>query len=203
MDFLSTQTARNLARSFAGETQARGRYTAYAGQARREKQEYLARIFETTADNERAHAGEFLEMLNKHAGKPVENLEVSAGYPYALGNTGDNLQFAADGERTEHDDAYQSFAETARREGFDDAARLWTLIAVVEGQHREIFEDARRQLADGSLYQKDRPTVWRCLNCGYVAEALEPWETCPVCHKDRGWARGRVDEVRAPEKRSG
>ena len=124
MDFLQSQTCQNLARSFAGESQARNRYTVYALQARKEKQEYLARLFEQTADNEKVHAQEFLEMLVKLAGGPVHNLDIDAGYPYDLGNTAENLQFAAQGEDQEHREVYPAFARTAREEGFADAAAL-------------------------------------------------------------------------------
>lgn len=198
MDFFTSKTALNLARSFAGESQARNRYTIYAEQARKEKQEYLARIFEQTADNEKVHAKEFLEMITKLAGKPVHNLDFDAGYPYALGNTAENLQFAAEGENQEHTEVYPAFAGIAREEGFADAAALWEKIAPIEGLHHNVFTDAHTQYTTGSLYKKDKPVVWRCLNCGYVIEAAAPWTTCPVCHKDQGWVEGYVDDKNAP-----
>ncbi len=194
MDFLKTETAQNLARSIAGESQARSRYTVYADRARKEKQEYLARIFEQTADNEKIHAQEFLEMLVKLAGGPVHNIDLSAGYPYDLGSTAENLQFAADGEGQEHETIYPAFAKTAREEGYPEAAKLWENIAAIEGLHHNIFSDAHTQYTNGTLYKKERPVVWRCLNCGYILEANEPWKVCPVCHKDTGWAMGYVDE---------
>ncbi|MCI8842891.1 MAG: rubrerythrin family protein [Oscillospiraceae bacterium] len=201
MDFLSSQTAQNLARSVAGESQARSRYTVYAGQARKEKQEFIARIFEQTADNEKVHAQEFLEMLVKLAGGPVHNIDLTAGYPYDLGSTADNLQFAAEGEGQEHDTIYPEFARIAREEGYADAAKLWENIAAIEGLHHNIFLDAHKQYTDCTLYQKDKPVVWRCLNCGHIVEALEPWKVCPVCHKDMGWAMGYVDERQVPKQK--
>lgn len=195
MEFLQSKTCLNLARSFAGESQARNRYTLYAEQARKEKLEYLARIFDETAENEKAHAKEFLEMIIKLAGKPVQNIAFDAGYPYQQGNTTENLQFAADGELEEHQTAYPSFAAEAREEGYADAAALWENIAAIEGLHHRVFTEARRQLTDRTLYKKDKPVVWRCLNCGYIAEAVEPWRVCPVCHKDTGWVRGHVEQV--------
>ncbi|MCI8524351.1 MAG: rubrerythrin family protein [Oscillospiraceae bacterium] len=201
MDFLQSQTCQNLARSFAGESQARNRYTVYALQARKEKQEYLARLFEQTADNEKVHAQEFLEMLVKLAGGPVHNLDIDAGYPYDLGNTAENLQFAAQGEDQEHREVYPAFARTAREEGFADAAALWENIAPIEGLHHNVFEEARKQYTGKTLYKKEQPVVWRCLNCGYILEAAEPWQTCPVCHKDQGWADGCVDDKLAPQRK--
>ncbi len=201
MDFLKTQTAQNLARSFAGESQARSRYTVYAGRARKEEQEYLARIFEQTADNEKIHAQEFLEMLVKLAGKSLPNLDFDAGYPFELGSTAENLQFAANGEGQEHETIYPEFARIAREEGYAEAARLWENIAAIEGLHRNVFLDAHRQLTSGTLFKKDKPVVWRCLNCGYICESTEPWKTCPVCHKPGTWAEGYVDERNVPAQK--
>lgn len=200
MDFLATQTAQNLARSVAGESQARSRYTVYAAQARKEKQEFIARIFDQTADNEKIHAQEFLEMLVKLAGGPVHNIDLTAGYPYDLGATVDNLQFAASGEDQECQTIYPEFARTAREEGYADAAKLWENIAVIEGLHRNVFLDTHQQLSSGTLFKKDKPVVWRCLNCGHIVESLEPWKVCPVCHKDTGWAMGYVDERQTVKK---
>lgn len=199
MDFLKSQTCLNLARSFAGESQARNRYTVYADRARKEKQEYLARIFEQTADNEKVHAQEFLEMLVKLAGGPVHNVTFDAGYPFDLGSTAENLQFAAQGEAQEHQEVYPAFARIAREEGFADAAALWEQIAPIEGLHHNVFTEAHRQYTGGTLYKKDKPVVWRCLNCGYISEAKAPWQTCPVCHKDTGWVEGYVDNKQAPK----
>lgn len=198
MDFLKSQTCVNLARSFAGESQARNRYTFYANQARKEGQEYLARIFETTADNEKVHAEEFLEKLNKYGAGKLANINFDAGYPYEIGNTEQNLQFAANGEWEEHDSAYPAFAQTAIDEGFHDVAQLWKMIAVIEGLHHRVFKQAREQLVSGELYQKQKPTVWRCLNCGYLYTANQPYASCPVCSKDSGWAEGYVDQRSLP-----
>lgn len=202
MDFLSSQTCLNLARSFAGESQARNRYTFYADQARKEGQEYLARIFETTAQNEKAHAEQFLEKLNKYSAGKLANIQFDAGYPFEKGNTEQNLQFAADGEWDEHTNAYPTFAQTAIDEGFHDVAQLWKMIAVIEGLHHRVFTQAKEQLTSGSLYQKEKLTVWRCLNCGYIYTANQPYEVCPVCSKDRGWAEGYVDERSLPKEAS-
>ena len=122
MDFMQSETRINLARAFAGESQARNRYTIYADIARKEGQEYLARIFQETADNEKVHGEEFLEMIQKHAPAPQENIHIDAGYPFPLGSTAQNLAFAAAGELEEFTTAYPAFAELAKREGFQDVA---------------------------------------------------------------------------------
>lgn len=198
MDFMNSNTCQNLARSFAGESQARNRYTFYAAQARKESQEYLARIFETTACNERAHAEEFLQKLQKYGKQPIENIDISAGYPYTLGVTMENLLEAARGEQAEAEQVYPAFAAEARREGFADVAVLWENIARIEAVHHDVFLQAYNELQTQRLYQKEQPTVWRCMNCGYVTLANEPWTVCPVCSKDRGWVEGYLNEQKLP-----
>lgn len=192
MDFLYSETRKNLARSFAGESQARSRYTVYAGIARKENQEWIARVFEETAANEAVHAEEFLEMLQKLGGCG-ENLEVNGGYPFQLGTTVENLGFAADGEKEEHDDVYPGFAEMARREGFKDAALLWMQIARIEGVHHSQFHSLEEQLLKGELTEKEAPIRWRCLNCGYAYEGVRACDPCPVCGKSAGWQEGSME----------
>lgn len=186
------QTILNLARSFAGESQARTRYTVYAQVARKEGCEWIARVFEETAANEAVHAEEFLEQLQKLGGC-APNIDLHAGYPFQLGTTAENLQFAAKGELEEHDDAYPGFAEIARREGFDEAARLWLQIARIEGVHHNAFQSLYEQLTTGKLTEKKKPIVWRCLNCGYTYEGIRACDPCPVCGKDAGWQEGELD----------
>lgn len=199
MNFCESKTMTNLARSFAGESQARNRYTFYAEQARKEGQEYLARLFEQTAENEKVHAEEFWEKLSKYAGKEIPNIDLDAGYPFSYGNTAENLKYAADGEKEEHTEAYPAFAQIAIEEGYHDVAQLWKLIATIEGVHHRSFMQAYEQYQNGTLYKKETPTVWRCMNCGYTYSALEPHEKCPVCSKDKGWAMGYVDERTMPQ----
>lgn len=192
MENSQKETILNLARSFAGESQARTRYTIYAKEARKEGKEWLARVFEETAANEAVHAEEFLEMLQK-LGACTDNLQVDAGYPFELGTTEENLAAAAAGELHEHDEAYPAFAEVARREGFDDAARLWLQIARIEGVHHNTFQSLKQQLSGGSLTEKETPITWRCLNCGYTYESVRACDPCPVCHKSAGWQEGELD----------
>lgn len=192
MEFANSQTRRNLARSFAGESQARGRYTVYAQVARKDDLEWIARVFQETADNEAVHAEEFLEMLKKLGGC-ADNLPVEGGYPFQLGNILENLGYAAAGEKEEHDDAYPGFAEVARREGFPDAARLWMQIARIEGVHHNQFQSLEEQLRKGELTQKAEPIRWRCLNCGYTYEGTKACDPCPVCEKGAGWQEGELD----------
>lgn len=193
MDFLKSETRTNLARAFAGESQARNRYTIYAEVARKQGQEHLARIFEQTADNERAHAEEFLEAL-KELGHPAqENVNLDAGYPFPLGNTVENLGFAAHGEEEEFTRIYPAFAQTARQEGFPQVAQLFNMIASVEQEHHKTFLQYEFQLNQGTIYDKPEAVQWKCLNCGYTYTATSPAEHCPVCQKPRGWAEAKEE----------
>ena len=201
MENTNKETILNLARSFAGESQARTRYTIYAQQARKEGWEWLARVFEETAANEAVHAEEFLEMLQKLGGC-APNIDLEAGYPFQLGTTEENLGFASAGELEEHDKAYPAFAEIARREGCDEAARLWLQIARIEGVHHNTFRSLKQQLADGKLTEKETPIVWKCLNCGYTYESVRACDPCPVCHKDAGWQEGELDKKKMMAKKS-
>ena len=199
MENSRNETILNLARSFAGESQARSRYTVYAGVARKEGQEWIARIFEETAANEAVHAEEFLEMLQKLGGC-CTNIDVQAGYPYELGTTAENLEAAAAGELHEHDAAYPAFAEIARREGFDEAARLWLQIARIEGVHHNTFRSLLEQLRAGTLTKKKKPILWRCLNCGYTYEGPNACDPCPVCKKPADWQEGDLNKKQLMEK---
>ena len=199
MDFMNSETRKNLVRSFAGESQARTRYTVYAQVAREENCEWSARVFEETADNEAVHAEEFLEMLQQLGGC-AENIQVDAGYPFLLGSTLDNLGYAADGELEEHDSAYPGFAEMARREGFKDPARLWMQIARIEGVHHNQFKSLHEQLRQQSLTEKENAIVWRCLNCGYTYEGVRACDPCPVCGKSAGWQEGDLDRKQMMDK---
>ena len=199
MEFANSETRKNLVRSFAGESQARTRYTIYAQVAREENNEWIARIFEETAANEAVHAEEFLEMIQKLGGR-ADNIQVDAGYPFQLGTTMENLCFAADGEKEEHDNAYPGFAEMARREGYKDAARLWMQIARIEGVHHNQFKTLEEQLLKGELTEKDEPILWRCLNCGYTYEGIRACDPCPVCGKSAGWQEGDLNRKQLMEK---
>ena len=199
MENQNKTTIANLAHSFAGESQARTRYTIYAGIARKEGYEWIARIFEETAANEAVHAEEFLEQLQS-LGACADNIDLSAGYPFQVGTTLENLAFAAEGELHEHDSAYPEFAEAARREGFDDSARLWMLIARIEGVHHNTFRQLHEQLKAGALTEKEAPVIWRCLHCGYTYESIRSCDPCPVCGKEAGWQEGQLDRKMLMQK---
>lgn len=194
MIFLTAETCINLARSFAGESQARSRYQLAAAAARQENLEVIARIFETAAANELVHAEEFMEKIQAYHKGGVENIQISAGYPYRFGTVADNLKAAIEAELAEYEEAYPAFASIAAKEGFAEAAQLWQNIAIVEGVHYQVFQQCAAQLTDGRLFQKEQPIVWRCLHCGYTYTAKSAVLTCPVCGKPVGWMLGDINE---------
>ena len=193
MEFMQSETILNLARAFAGESQARNRYTIYAGAARREGHEQIARLFEETAHNELEHAERFFQLINELSGHAPVNLRIDAGYPYPMGDTAENLNFAAEGEREEHAEIYPSFAAAARREGYGQVAQIFELIATVEQTHQARFARTQQLLTGDRLYRSSEPVIWRCVNCGHIHYGTEAWTVCPICQKPRGWAEQMPD----------
>ena len=171
-----TETEKNLLKAFAGESQARNRYTYFSSIAKKEGLVQIAGIFEETANQEKEHAKRFWKFLE---GGPVE---ITATYPAgASSNTLDNLKAAADGENEEWSELYPTFAKTAREEGFPEIAKAFEMISVAEKQHEKRYRDLYNNLVAGKVFKKDDKVVWRCLNCGYLHEGTEAPEMCPAC----------------------
>jgi rubrerythrin len=171
-----TKTEKNLLASFAGESQARNRYTFFASQAKKEGYEQIAAIFLETADNEKEHAKRFFKFLEGGA------VEITASYPAGvIGNTVDNLKAAAEGENEEHTRLYPSFADIADQEGFKEIAIAWRKIAEVEKHHEERYLALMNNIKDGSVFKKKQNTKWKCRNCGYIHEGDSAPEACPTC----------------------
>ena len=193
MDMNGSRTLINLARAFAGESQARNRYLIYAEQARKEGLETLARKVEEIAANEFAHAREFFEHITGDAAQQFPNLDIDAGYPYQIGTTAQNMRFAAAGENAEFSRIYPDFARIAADEGFDRIAQLFNMTASVERGHDAVFTELSQRLDDGTLYQRDKLVVWKCANCGFEMSGTEPWDACPLCSYPRGWVELELD----------
>jgi rubrerythrin len=171
-----TQTEKNLITAFAGESQARNRYTYAAGQARKEGFIQIALIFEETANQEKEHAKRFFKFLEGG------EAEVAAAFPAGvIGCTADNLSAAAAGEHHEWSSMYPGFAAVARKEGFEAVALQFEAISVAEKQHEKRYNDLLANVKAGRVFRKDRKVVWRCLNCGYLHEAEEAPKSCPAC----------------------
>lgn len=171
-----TKTERNILTAFAGESQARNRYTFYASQARKEGYVQIADIFEDTANNEREHAKRLFKLLQGG------EVEIDAGFPAGvIGSTAENLKAAAAGENFEHTDMYPGYAKVAREEGFDDIAAVFEAIGVSEKHHEERYLGLLKNIEDGTVFKKDTKVVWRCRNCGDVHEGAEAPTVCPAC----------------------
>lgn len=180
--FRDSQTARNLLASFAGESQARNRYTYFARRAAEEGFRQVAAIFEETADHECEHALRFFKFFNGG------ELEITGSFPAGvIGTTYDNLVAAADGERFEHSELYPGFARTAREEGFARAADTWEAISVSEKQHEKRYRALAANLMADRVFARDQETVWRCRNCGYLHTGRNAPEKCPACVKPRAY----------------
>jgi len=171
-----TKTEQNLLKAFAGESQARNRYTYYANTARKEGFEQIANIFTETAENEKEHAKVFFGHLEGG------DVEIAASYPAgAVKDTGSNLEAAADGEKLEWTTLYADFAMIAKEEGFAEIARSFEQIAKVERFHESRYRKLAANVANGEVFKKKSPVRWHCTNCGYVFEGTEAPKECPAC----------------------
>lgn len=176
-----TQTQQNLLKAFAGESQARNKYTVFAKMARKEGLEWIARVFEETADNERAHAEELFEQIAGPV-KVTGDLEIDA-----FKKTTDNLKMAAAGEKYEWTTMYPDFEKIAQEENQADAARLFGELKEVEEKHEERYIILATKLDDKTLYDADTELEWKCVNCGYIHKGKQPPVNCPVCKKSFNW----------------
>jgi len=176
MDLKGSETEKNLMAAFAGESQARNRYTYYSGKARKEGFRQIAEIFEETANQEREHAKRLFKFM------PGGEVEITGQFPSGvIGTTAENLLESASGENHEWTDMYPSFAKIARKEGFDHIADVFEAIAVAEKQHEKRYLALAKNIADGKVFLKDGKVTWRCINCGYVHEGNEAIGVCPAC----------------------
>ena len=185
MDFTKTQTYLNLARSFAGESQAGMRYQLIARTAMQQGYEALANTIRTLAKNETNHARVFFEALLKHAGSQ-DNIQIEAGYPFHSGTIEESLRFAAEDERNEHERIYPNFAKIAREEGFAQIALKFEQIAKVESHHEIILNYLYEALKNGTLYSADQPVLWVCGECGHMHTTNSAWNICPLCGASQG-----------------
>lgn len=177
-----TKTLENLMKSFAGESQARMRYTYFASVAGKEGYKQIQNIFMETAENEKEHAKVFMKLALEHLdGENPAPVDINATYPFAYGDTIANLKSAAAGEHEEANIDYPAFAKTAREEGFEEIAVRFELIALVEKHHEERYLKLLENIENGSVFKKEDKVFWKCLNCGYVHEGDEAPEICPAC----------------------
>jgi len=171
-----TKTEKNILTAFAGESQARNRYSYFASQAKKDGFVQIAAIFEETANQEKEHAKRLFKLLEGG------EVEVQAAFPAGvIGSTAENLKASAGGENYEWTEMYPSFAKVALEEGFKNIAEIFEAIAVAEKQHEKRYLDLMKNIEDGTVFKKDKKVVWRCRNCGYLHEGTEALDVCPAC----------------------
>jgi rubrerythrin len=171
-----TQTEKNLLTAFAGESQARNRYTFFASAARKEGYEQIANIFTETAGNEKEHAEIFFKYLKGG------NVEITAVYPSGvIGKTVDNLEAAANGEKMEWSEIYKNMEAVAKKEGFTDIATSFKEISEVEEAHEKRYRKLKANVVKGEVFKKNKVVRWKCTNCGYIHEGTEAPKICPAC----------------------
>ena len=169
MDLKGTKTEANLKAAFAGESQARNKYTYFASQAKKDGYEQIAAIFEETAHNEKEHAKMWLKELN------------------GIGNTAENLKAAADGENYEWTDMYDEFAKVAKEEGFDRIAYLFEAVGKIEKEHEERFKKLLENVEEGKVFEAGEVKIWKCRNCGHIVVGTKAPEVCPVCRHPQAY----------------
>ncbi len=185
-----TKTEKNLLTAFAGESQARNRYTYFASQAKKEGYVQIAAVFEETANQEKEHAKRLFKFLEGG------EVEITGSFPAGvIGTTLENLKAAAEGENYEHTQMYPEFARIARDEGFNEIACVLEAIAVAERYHEERYNALVKNIEDGKVFKKDAPVKWRCRNCGYIHEGTEPPEKCPACAHPKGYFEVLIETI--------
>ena len=185
MQFETTKTYNNLARSFAGESQAGMRYQLIARAANQQGYVALADAVKVLAKNETVHARRFIEELQKR-GQFLDNIDIDAGYPYHGGDIAQSLALAADDEHEEHARIYPAFAQDAEDEGFKDIANLFKLVAKVEEHHEMIFRYLAEAFSKGVLYSNETPILYICGDCGHMHTSTKAWTKCPLCGASQG-----------------
>jgi len=177
-----TETEKNLLAAFAGESQARNRYSYFASKAKKEGYEQIAALFLETAENEKEHAKVFFKYLNGG------DAEIMATYPAGvIGTTEENLHAAAEGEKMEWGTLYPDFAQTAEKEGFADVATSFREIAKVESYHERRYRKLLDNVKNNAVFDKKKPVKWKCRNCGYVHEGPEAPDNCPACQHPKSY----------------
>lgn len=176
MELKGSKTEANLMTAFAGESQARNKYTYFASKARKEGYVQIAKIFEDTANNEKEHAKIWFKLLN------------------GIGSTPENLEAAAEGENYEWTDMYKTFAEEAKAEGFDHIAFLFEQVAKIEKEHEDRYRSLLANVKNGEVFKKGSIVVWECSNCGHIVIGEEAPQVCPVCAHPQAYFKLRVKD---------
>ncbi len=180
MELKGSKTETNILTAFAGESQARNRYSYFSSQAKKDGFVQISDVFEETANQEKEHAKRLFKLLEGG------QAEIHAAFPAGvIGTTAENLKEAAGGEHYEWEEMYPSFAKVAREEGFENIACIFEAIAVAEKQHEKRYLGLLKNVDSGKVFKKDKQVVWRCRNCGYLTESPEAPDRCPACDHEQ------------------
>ena len=189
MDFLQSETLKNLARAYAGECQAGARYQFLAQKAMEEGYQQVQVLVKTIAKEEMAHAKVYWDKIAEKTGGKNDNIDVSGGYPFKSGSFEDMLKAARDAERSENTSVYPAFAKIAEDEGFMDIAEVFKKVAVVENCHYLLLDQLYNMLTTKTMYKQDKEYKWKCSQCGYENEGKTPWKICPLCGLEQGYVQ--------------
>lgn len=194
MDFLQSETMKNLARAYAGECQAGARYQFLAAKAMEEGYQQLQTMVKTISKDEMAHAKIYWDLIAAKSGGKNDNIEICGGYPFKTGSLLELLKFAMDAEKSENTSVYPAFAKIAEDEGFMDVAEVFKKVAVVENCHYMLFDELYNMLSTGTMYKQDKVYKWKCSQCGYEGEGKSAWKVCPLCGKEQGYVQIPVEK---------
>lgn len=191
MEFRSSKTRTNLINAFAGESQARNRYSFFASEAKKSGYEQISSIFTDTADNEKEHAKMFYKLILEHGGQDM--ITVTESYPVVLGDTLVNLASAIAGEKEEWEKAYPEMAQLAQQEGFPKIAAIFRQVAEAEKSHAQRFTRLKANIETGKVFKRDKKVSWRCRNCGRVIESEQAPQSCPTCQHPQSYFEIQAD----------
>ncbi|MFA6860675.1 MAG: ferritin family protein [Clostridia bacterium] len=194
MDFASSQTRTNLARSFAGECQAGARYQFLAEQCRLNNLDYLSKILKTIATNEMAHARIFRDLLVNLENEENFNVQIEAGYPFYRAEIADDLKISSKNEYSESNNIYPSFARIAKDEGFPEVEKAFLDIAEIENCHYMLTNELGEKCSKNKLTKSDEPIKWKCMNCGHEETGKSAWKNCPVCGHNYGYVKIQLSD---------
>ena len=194
MKLIDSKTLLNLAKAYAGETQAYTRYKFIEYGARNEGYNALSEVIDKIVFNEFNHARMLYTAIQQASNKTIDNIDIATGYPFKeKWNLIENLKLAAEDEAAEIK-IYKEFEKTAREEGFEEIANLFKMIGDVENCHKMLFEDLHNQMSTGTLYKQPKAVKWKCAGCGYEAEGKEAWDTCPLCKAKQGFVMLKLQD---------
>ena len=189
MDFLQSETMKNLARAYAGECQAGARYQFLAQAAMDEGYKHLQTLIKIQAKEEMAHAKVFWDLIMQKSGGKNDNIEICGGYPFKTGTLEEQVKIARDVEKSENTSVYPAFAKIAEDEGFMDVAEKFKQIAVVENCHYMLLDQIYNMLLTKTMYKQDKEYKWKCSQCGHESSSKTAWKECPLCGKPQGYVQ--------------